>query len=74
MPFTPYGLRRGGATIFLRKTGSMARLTQKGRWGDARTARLYVDEADLQLAAISFEAGAKAKLLAAQRLFRRLTA
>ena len=42
--FMPYSLRRGGATDLWRKTGALSRVTLRGRWQHATTARVYVND------------------------------
>ena len=42
--FRPYGLRRGGATEFYRRTGSLEATLFRGRWSSLRTARAYIVE------------------------------
>ena len=42
--FRPYSLRRGGATFWFSKHGSLDRLLVQGRWQAARTARIYITE------------------------------
>ena len=42
--FRPYSLRRGGATHWFKKWGSLDRLLLYGRWQNARTARTYVND------------------------------
>ena len=42
--FRPYSLRRGGATFFFSKHGSLDRILLQGRWMAARTARTYLNE------------------------------
>ena len=42
--FRPYSLRRGGATFWFSKHGSMDRLLIQGRWQAPRTARIYINE------------------------------
>ena len=42
--FRPYSLRRGGATFWFSKHGSLDRLLVQGRWQAARTARIYINE------------------------------
>ena len=42
--FRPYSLRRGGATFWFSKHGSMDRLLVQGRWQAPRTARIYINE------------------------------
>ena len=41
--FRPYSLRRGGATFFFTKHGSMDRLMIQGRWVAQKTARIYIN-------------------------------
>ena len=40
--FTPYSLRRGGATWHLHTCGSLSLTTVRGRWTHERTARIYI--------------------------------
>ena len=42
--FRPYSLRRGGATCWFGKHGSLDRIIVLGRWAAVRTARLYINE------------------------------
>ena len=42
--FRPYSLRRGGATFWFKKWGSLDRLLLLGRWHAAKTARIYINE------------------------------
>ena len=39
-----YSLRRGGATSFFRRTGSMSLTVERGRWGSIRPARIYIND------------------------------
>lgn len=48
--YTPYGIRRGGATWFFLETGSMDATLARGRWSVAKTARQYIDDGTLALA------------------------
>ena len=41
----PYSLRRGGATNALRRGQTMAQICTRGRWGNEKTARMYIQEA-----------------------------
>ena len=41
--FRPYSLRRGGATFWFSKHGSLDRLLIHGRWQAPKTARLYIN-------------------------------
>ena len=52
--FRPYSLRRGGATFFFTKHGSLDRILLQGRWTAIRTARVYINSglammADMQI-------------------------
>ena len=40
----PYSLRRGGATHDMAAHGDLARAIHRGRWSDARTARIYIND------------------------------
>ena len=51
--FKPYSMRRGGATAFFTKTGSMELTLSRGRWGSAKVARLYLNDGLAALADIS---------------------
>lgn len=42
--YRPYGFRRGGATEFYRRTGSLEATLFRGRWSSLRTARAYIVE------------------------------
>ena len=42
--FRPYSLRRGGATFWFARHGSLDRILIQGRWMAARTARTYLNE------------------------------
>ena len=50
--FRPYSLRRGGATFFFQKQGSLDRILLLGRWTAARTARIYINSGLAMLADI----------------------
>ena len=57
--FRPYSLRRGGATFWLAKHGSLDKLLISGRRQAAKTARIYINEgmavlADMKLATQKF--------------------
>ena len=41
----PYSLRRGGATAALRRGHTIAQICSRGRWGNEKTARIYIQEA-----------------------------
>ena len=42
--FLPYSLRRGGATELWRKTAALSKVTLRGRWSQATTTRVYVND------------------------------
>ena len=42
--FRPYSLRRGGATFWFSRHGSLDRILIQGRWMAAKTARTYLNE------------------------------
>ena len=42
--FRPYSLRRGGATFWFSRHGSLDKILLQGRWMAARTARIYLNE------------------------------
>ena len=44
-----YSLRRGGATYFFQRSGSMDLTLKRGRWDSPRTANLYITEGILSL-------------------------
>eukprot|EP00435_Cladocopium_sp_Y103_P065153 s738_g27.t1 len=48
--YSPYGIRRGGATWFFLETASMDATLQRGRWSCGRTARQYIDQGTLAMA------------------------
>ena len=48
--YTPYGIRRGGATWFFHVTASMDSTLHRGRWACARTAKMYIDQGTLSMA------------------------
>ena len=52
MEYKPYSLRRGGATDLWTRAGNLDRLVVRGRWGNAITARQYVNEAAAALATV----------------------
>ena len=53
--FRPYGLRRGGATSFFSRSGSLETTLFRGRWSSIRTARAYIVEGMSLLAQLSLE-------------------
>jgi integrase len=54
--FKSHSLRRGGTTYEFRGHGSYDILCQRGRWSNARTARLYIAEAVEMTNALAFSA------------------
>ena len=42
--FRPYSLRRGGATHWFRRHGSIDKLMVQGRWAAQKTAKIYINE------------------------------
>ena len=48
--YTPYGIRRGGATWFFLETASLDATLARGRWATTKTARAYIDDGTLTLA------------------------
>ena len=48
--FRPYSLRRGGATCWFGRYGSLDRILVLGRWAGARTARIYINDGLAMLA------------------------
>ena len=53
--FKPYSLRRGGATHMFRTLGTLSPVVVRGRWTNARTARIYINEGLATLATYSFD-------------------
>ena len=72
--FTPYGIRRGGATWFYMQTGSLDRTTLRGRWNDPRTARIYIDGAAAEWAKWQVETAHNSLIQRAANLGMRLLA
>ena len=52
--YTPYALRRGGATWWFQQSLSVDSIVARGRWSCSKTAKLYVDEVTMQLANVSW--------------------
>ena len=48
--YTPYGIRRGGATWYFLETASLDATLSRGRWATSKTARSYIDDGTLTLA------------------------
>ena len=49
----PYSLRRGGATHYFVKTGSLDRVLNMGRWAAIKTAKVYINSGLAMLADLS---------------------
>ena len=58
----PYSLRRGGATLCFQQSRSMSYVIERGRWSDAKTARIYVTEGLALLAQMKLSSAVTAKL------------
>lgn len=52
--YTPYCLRRGGATWYFQSTLSLDATVSRGRWSCSKTARQYIDEGTSQLAQVAW--------------------
>jgi integrase len=63
----PYSLRRGGATAHFREFGSMDATMARGRWANARTCRIYVNDSMQALAEVSLSPRTMATLTKFQR-------
>ena len=42
--FSPYSIRRGGATAYFRVTRNMEATLDRGRWSNVKAARIYVND------------------------------
>ena len=51
--FNYYSLRRGGATSYFYRTGSMSKTLATGRWENASTARMYIEDGAAQAGQLS---------------------
>ena len=54
--FTPYCLRRGGATFDFCIHGSLDRALERGRWQNGRTAKIYIRQGEELLSRTFFSA------------------
>ena len=52
--FQPYSIRRGGATWWFDRSGSLDQTVVRGRWQDAKTCRIYLDDARAALTRLTF--------------------
>ena len=66
----PYSLRRGGATYWFSKHGSLDRVIVLGRWAAAKTARIYINDGMATLAEMAIP---KAQLRPFLTIFRNLS-
>ena len=62
----PYSLRRGGATHYFARWGSLDKLLLLGRWQSAATARVYINEGLSVLAELQVGSSAYARTLRSQ--------
>ena len=61
--FNFYSLRRGGATAYFFKSGSMEKTLAKGRWESASTARIYIQDAAAQAAELALSPTQHARMV-----------
>jgi len=59
--FSPYSLRRGGATQMWTATADITRVMMYGRWDSVKTARIYVVDGQQELTAMQLHPIAKQK-------------
>ena len=59
--FTPYSLRRGGATFDFIQNSNFDRSLVRGRWQNVRTARIYVRQGEEMLSRVAFNAQQRAR-------------
>ena len=67
--YMPYSLRRGAATSAYREGMGFDQLLAKGRWQHIAPARLYLDQALQEFAAISLPMEAEPRIRAARNFF-----
>ena len=60
--FLPYSVRRGGATAFFRATRNMEAALDRGRWGSARVARIYLNDGLAREVELRFTPQVRARL------------
>ena len=65
--FTPYSIRRGGASWDFRAHGDINRTVFRGRWDSVRTARIYVVDGTATLAEQQLDATDWARVNSARR-------
>ena len=68
----PYSFRRGGATHDMCARGDLPRTIHRGRWSDARTARIYINDGLALLAQQALSASVASALDARTALLARL--
>ena len=59
-PYKPYSLRRGGATFLFRSGVAVQRIQFMGRWQNATTAKIYIEDAVAMLSEIALTAKQRA--------------
>ena len=59
---TPHGIRRGGASWHFQLHGSFDRTVEHGRWSSVGSARIYINEAAAESAAVGSSAKAQSRL------------
>ena len=70
--YTPYSLRRGGATCMFQHCGSFDQVADKGRWGSLAALRLYITTALAEMASDAELNAMQPKLLACARQLSQL--
>ena len=59
---TPHGIRRGGASWHFKLHGSFDRTVEHGRWSSVGSARIYINEAAAEAAAVGSSAKGQSRL------------
>ena len=67
--YTPYSLRRGGATSAYRHGAQLDELLIKGRWKHQGTARIYLDQALQELGSLQIPSASRPLLSQGTRVF-----
>jgi hypothetical protein len=60
--FKPYSLRRGGATHHFQLNGQLSSTVVKGRWGSAKSARVYINDGLATMASFRFDPNQSRKI------------
>ena len=68
--FTPYSLRRGGATWHAHKFGSLQHTCLLGRWQSEKTAKIYINGAAAEWASWKINRDNRRLLRRATKVFR----